>query len=351
MLNIIVLLVLLAGSDIKPIIDLPGGAGLDEVFIHEAKHHPHSDDMSYGPQEYCVDCNEFIYVRDVNTKDTIPTNRILKFDSTGKFLLVIETQSVPSLDRVWFGPITIDPNTNDLIIAGSGIPKGVYEDPSAVPTSEIPCYMFRFSESGQLLKAQPVRCVHASFLLYNQEGRFYTKYVDGAAEFDQNLQFVKELPKSLSKGRGYSQWTNWIGAGSSEEYTSSNTRAGKFLIKLKHLKSDTSLVFTFYNPPHYSFGGFIEGEDRYGNIYLNARRKNYVRINPQTKKVAIVNFGDLGIPSGIGDVRHASAVSPNGNLYWAALLRGTDNHLRYHIYRITSDMFNDKECEVEIQFE
>jgi len=351
MVNVITLFIVLAGNNFQPLIDVANGKARNEVFIHEAIQDPHYDDMSWGPQEYAVDFNECIYVHDINTKDTIPNNRILKFDSTGKFLFVIETQSVTSLDRVWFGAITIDPNTNDFIIAGSGIPKGTYEDPSAVPTSKIPCYMFRFSESGQLLKAQPIKCVHASYLFYNYGGRFYTKYVDGAAEFDQNLQFIRELPKSLSRGRGYSQWTDWMGVGSSKEYTSKDTREGKFLIKLKHLKSDTVLVFTFYDLPYYSFGGSIEGEDRYGNLYLNARGKNYVRINPQTKKVAIVHFGDLGIPSGVGDVRHSLVVSPNGNLYWAALIWGVDNHLRYHIYRITSDMFNEKECEVEIREE
>jgi len=348
MASIIIFFIIFAVNNIQPVIDLAGGDDPDEVYIHEARYHPHSDDMSIGPQEYVVDFDECLYVHDIKGPDI---NRILKFDSTGKFLFVIDSLSVPSLDRLWFGPMTIDPKTNDLIIAGSGIPKGTYEDPLNVPYNKIPCYMFRFSESGQLLKMIPVERIPIGFLMYDYDGKFYGKYVDGGAVFDQNLQLVSKIPKMKSRGHGHSQWSHWVGMGSASQYTPDDSGTGKFLIEYKNEETKKRLILIFYDSPPRSFGGSIEGEDRYGNIYLRGSSYKISRINPEAKKVAVVCLLTIGIPGGVGDVGYDTYISPNGNLYKAALVRGVDGRLRYHIYRITPDMFQEIECEVEIREE
>jgi hypothetical protein len=296
--------------------------------------------MPYGPQEYIIDCNECIYVHDINeSKD----NKIIKFDSTGRYLYNINIKSITQLNNVWFGPITINPQNNNLIIFGSGTPKGTIIG----SLSEIPCYFFIFSESGILLKTIKTNPWPANFLLYNYESEFFAKNVDGAIQLNSDFMVLKEIPKSLSKDRGYSQWTNWIAESPKEQYLPDDMRNGKFIFQLRNITNSKKIKIIFYNSPYYSMGGYVEGQDKNGNLLINAYKSNYVKINPETNKISFINLEALKLPKGCGDVRHAVVFSPNGNLYKACLVHCDNNQLHYQIYRISSDMFIEKESDIK----
>jgi len=341
--NAIILSLFTAGINLNPIVVLKAGRDTDAVFIHEAIQHQNVDDISYGPQEYIIDLNECTYIHDINTLDTNMVNRILKFDSTGRFLYDIDKQSVPSYDDVWFGPITIDPTTNDLLILGSATSK----QKENIPTDQNHCLVFRFSPKGYFQGTTEIECSRANFFLYNYNGHFFTRHVDGAAEFDNSLRYIGDIPKIKSKGHGYSQWTDWMMENSSSEYTVDDKNAGKFIIKLRNCENNDLLHCVFFFSPHYCFNGFVEGLDRHGNLFLNTFKNTYVRIHPTSFRAALVNISDLGIPRGQGDVRHAISISPNGNLYKAVLVMGNDNHLQYYIYRVDANMFNKVDAEFE----
>lgn len=337
MISILVLAITLQGNNVTPVLLLSNGTENTQVSIFDSRQY---GDISHGPQEYVVDFDECIYVHDINTLDTNRVNRILKFDSTGRFLFVINKQSVSSFDDAWFGPMTIDPNTNDLLILGSAANK----HNEKIDSAQIPCLVFRFSPTGHFLGASEIKCSRASFFLYDYSGHFYAKNVDGASEFDNHLKYIRDIPKLQSKGHGYSQWAYWSMERSLNEYSSDDSKAGKFLINLRNNKTNTRLECVFYHPPHYCRNAYVEGLDRYGNLFLNAFKKTFVRLHPKSHKVALVNLLDIGIPKGCGDVRHAYMISPNGYLYQAMLFRNDEEELEYHVYRILPDMFTEIKC-------
>jgi len=326
-------------SDMKPVVSLSS----PDVFIQGDGY---KEPMPYGPMEIRIDMGENIYIRESGDEH----ERIIKFDSTGIFAYTIDSLSIPSLDRISFGSMTIDPLSNDLIISGKGIPKDTNIDPRTVPSIKIKWYIFIFSSKGELL-----RTIASSFLtgrfVHDYEGSFYMDFEPDYVQFDNDFNYVKKINRSDVNMWGYSQWSNWIVAGVNVgiEYTVSDSRAGKFLIKLKNIKTKKLLSFSFFDPPQHSFGGYVEGQDRDGNIYLNIYH-GYIRINPVTKKLAIVYPVALKIPSGGGDVGHGNAISPNGCIYIARLVRDElSNNLKYNIYRITPNLFQEKECEVKTQ--
>lgn len=343
MLVILTLVLIMQSGDMKPVLSLTNGKSNMEVSIFDSKEY---GDISWGPQQYEVDNNECIYVHDVNIEDADnAVNRILKFDSTGKFLFIITPKSVPMFNRVWYGPIAIDPKTNDLVILGSD-----WEDETNDVIPQQKTYAFRFSESGKFIETREIGVIKpANHLLYDYNGRFYSKYVDGGTEFDQNFLVKKEIPKRLTKQQGYSQWSDWIGVGTAHEFTPSDAVAGKFLTGLRNINTGKQLRFVFYNPPYYLASAKIEGCDRHHNIILKGIKGNFLRINPVTKKVAFVNLFSLGVPRGMGDVRHGTMISPNGYLYQARLIRNDKETLEYRIYRISSEMFTEVECDSIIE--
>jgi hypothetical protein len=338
MIRTITLLIILTGTKPIPVDDVGAGYARDEVFIHEAKQAEGFDDMSYGPQEFVVDMKECIYVHDICRQETVTTNRILKFDSSGNFLYAIDRHSIASMKGIWYGPMTIDPRINDLLILASVSPGGVEERRG---------YVVRFSESGNFLSATEGRFQDASFFNYDYQGNYYARNVDGATKLDSDFRVVHEVQKQMSKGRGYSQWTTWVVSNAVRDYHPEDSFAGKFLIYLRNANTGESIKCSFYHPPHHSFVGFIEGQDRYGNLILNLFRDNFVRINPITKEVAYLNLADLGIPRSYGDVRHDIAISPNGFIYKAALIPDSEKHLRFHVYRLSPETFMEEECELE----
>ena len=339
MLLILTLALIVQSSDMKPVLSLASGKANTEVSIFDSREY---GDMSWGPQQYEVDNNECVYVHDVNREDPDnPINRILKFDSTGHFLFVITPMSVPTLDKAWYGPFAIDPTTNDLVILGSH-----WQDEPNYAIPQQKAWFFRFSESGEFREAKEIGVItRASDLLYDYEGRFYSKYVDGGTEFDQNFMVEREIPKWMVAEQGYSQWSDWIGVATAHEFTPSDAAEGKFLTGLQNINTGKQLRFVFYNPPYYLAGAGIEGIDRNHNVILRGIKGNFLRINPVTKKVAFVNIYSLGVPRGVGDVRHGTMISPDGYLYQARLVRNDMEMLEYHIYRISPDMFTEVECD------
>lgn len=127
MINLTSLLIIL--SFIKPVVSLSSS----EVHIQ--------DDPLYssGPMEIRVDMHDDIYIREVGDG----RERILKYDSNGMFVYIIDSVSLPDLIRVSFCGMTIDPITNDLILSGRGIGKGlgisvgVSINPRSIPTNKI----------------------------------------------------------------------------------------------------------------------------------------------------------------------------------------------------------------------
>lgn len=343
MFLVLTLVITMQGTNIEPVLALFNGKGNSQVSIFDSKEY---GDISWGPQEYEIDNHECIYIHDVNMEtldDYI--NRIVKFDSMGNFLYVITPRSVPIFDRVWYGPMAIDPKTNDLLVLGSKW------DAKTGNANQVPkTYAFRFSESSKFIEAIEIETTSpADFLLYDYEGKFYSKYIDGGTEFDRNITLVREIPKQLKDQQGYSQWSEWITVSTAGEYTPNDASAGKFLAAIKNVKTDKKIRFVFYNQPYYSASSRIEGCDCNGNLFLAGIRGNFLRINPTTKKVAFVNIYSLGVPKSVGDVRHATMISPNGCLYKSLLLRNEKKELEYQIYRISSEMFAEIECDSIIE--
>jgi len=341
MIFFICLIINTSGS--KPIISLTNGDSNNGVYIHEAVL---KDDMSFGPQEYIVDMEENIYVHDINTSnDSHIINRIIKFDSTGKQQFILDKKSVPSINDIWFGPITVDPLTNDLIISSSGTIGSTPKNGKIINKSDINLFFLRFKSNGKLAEIIDIKDkgIQGGFLMYDYEGNYYCKNVDGVFKINKDFKTITYIPKREAGIQGYSQWSGWVSIGSANEYTLTNKEEGKYILKIENKKTKEMITFVFYDPPHYGWGGFIEGKDKLGNIYLNTLSLSFIRVHPMNKEISTVYLSELGIPCGEGDTRHSIMISPNGYVYISLLVRNSLNKLLYNIYRITPQNFNVKE--------
>jgi hypothetical protein len=163
--GLILFMIMQQDAHIEPTLSVGNGREYYQVSILDSREHGY---MSIGPQQYEVDKNECIYVHDVNRENSDNAeNRILKFNSEGSFLYAITSLDVPIFSKVWYGPMAIDPITNDLIILGS---KWQVE---AKYSTEPTAYAFRFNEKGKFIEAKEIGNVTATDLLYDYDGNFY----------------------------------------------------------------------------------------------------------------------------------------------------------------------------------
>jgi hypothetical protein len=301
MLNTLLsLLILFSVKESKIAVSCPFGKEPGEVGImHEY--------MQYGPSDFEVDWEENIYVL-----DTYNNKRIMKFDSTGKFLFTITV------------PESIEPNNlladtkNNLFVFGVSHNKFV---------------VAKYSSEGKLLKVFPAP---PASLMSDLKGKIYAEGEHFVFVYDEELNYLGALNESQfknSRHRCYAQWTDWI-----TYKLTKDEETGKYNMGLKNLTTKQEIVLKL--PPGRITYGYVEGIDKDGNVYSAghdpaALGRVFFRISPIMHTIDTLRVEHkCG-----GDLAHAIFISPNGEIYQASIVYEANKPKWYRIYRYSKNLF------------